>query len=273
MKKVLIGLLFCLCMLPMFSAAEDMTEVTTEHVYVMGDNDSRSQGRRICLMEAKRKLVEQLGTHVEVLTDMSDFKLSSDEVHTFAAATMRVDVVEEAYFMQGESFAIRMKVKALVNKEKIRRELADAVKRRENLKRMTQGYQQARDLENRVISLQKQINAAPPAGVESLRQQQGRILQKIEDVEAEYAAIIESRDRQQAYAAEFLEKGMTMDEVRRLAGPPRAVHESGGGYSCWNYGEVWVVFRDGLVACKRRGLQHGRACDCKGFVGVGDVFE
>ena len=65
---------------------------------------------------------------------------------------------------------------------------------------------------------------------------------------------------------------MTTEEVARLLGQPRALKGDSGsslGYVCGNYGQTWVVFKDGLVECVRNRLQYKENyksdCHCAGF--------
>ena len=80
-------------------------------------------------------------------------------------------------------------------------------------------------------------------------------------------------DRVSELARTVAVKGMTPDEVERLLGPPRAVKANAADstvFECRNYGDLWLVFRDGLLDCKRTKLRHqqryGGDCHCSGVV-------
>ena len=60
-----------------------------EHTYVMGDNDSKSEARRLCYLEAKRKLLEKAGTYMEVFSETADFRLTRDEIASFSGAVLK----------------------------------------------------------------------------------------------------------------------------------------------------------------------------------------
>lgn len=256
----------------------EVKTLTAEHVYVMGDNDTRTEARRICFMQAKRKLVEQVGTYVEVLTEMSDFRLTRDEVRSFTAATMQVEVDEETFFMKDKSFAVRMKVRARVDGDAMRERLQTAARQRDDLVRMRERYDTTRRLEDKALAVQERLRTAPPEQAAPLRQERDAILGTLEETQARYDAIMQNRKTQAHYAERFVEADMTRSEVRSLLGEPRTIRRNGDSatFECWNYGRVWVVFRDGLVVCRRESLsysqRHGGDCHCSGFVGTGGVF-
>ena len=111
--------------------------VEAENLTVLGDNDTRAQARRVCLLEAKRKLLEQAGTYIEAQTEVDRFAVTRDEVRTFASAILAVDVVEERYLVTAEGqFAVRMKVRADIDSDDIRQRLERAVADPDGWRRM-----------------------------------------------------------------------------------------------------------------------------------------
>jgi len=256
--------------------AETQT-VTAEHKYVLGDNDSKSEARRICFLEAKRKVLERAGTYVDVRTDLKSFALSGDEVRTFAAAAMRVKVVEEEFFVVGESFAVRVKVKAEVDMDSLKERLKAVAADPSALRKINQGVKKEYELEDRVLGLQKRISKEEYMDVLEAKSEQRKIFNTLDEIQEEKDKILSDMARQTRLAFDMVEVGMTVEEVVALLGPPRARKENTNttaAYLCFNYGRVWVVFRDGLAACLRERLvyreRYKSDCHCASL--TGNVF-
>ena len=58
MRSLFVIILLTALIFPIVALAATKT-ITVTHTYVMGDNDSRNDARRICFLEAKRKVLEQ----------------------------------------------------------------------------------------------------------------------------------------------------------------------------------------------------------------------
>ncbi|MDY7000976.1 MAG: hypothetical protein SVS15_04240 [Thermodesulfobacteriota bacterium] len=251
--------------------------VTAEHKYVLGDNDSKNEARRICFLEAKRKVLEKAGTYVEVRTDLTAFALSGDEVRTFAGASMRVEVLEEDFFVVGESFAVRVKVKADVDMDSLKDRLRSVAADPSALRKISEGVKREYELEDRVLGLQRRISKEEYMDVLKAKSEQRQIFNTLDEIQEEKDKILSGMARQSKLAFDVVEVGMTVEEVVRLLGQPRARKENtnmSSTYLCFNYGRVWVVFRDGLTACLRERLvyreRYKSDCHCSGL--TGNVF-
>lgn len=96
MRSFLSGIsLFLFTILIPFSAHAEVKVVESDSAYIMGDNDSKVDVRRIAIQEAKRKALELAGTYVESLTQVRNYQLSKDEIKTYAAGVMETEVVSE----------------------------------------------------------------------------------------------------------------------------------------------------------------------------------
>ena len=77
----------------------------------MGDNDTKNDAKRICFLEAKRLCIEKAGTYIESNSKVINGKLTRDEITTYAAAILKVEIVSEETKFIGENVAILMTVK------------------------------------------------------------------------------------------------------------------------------------------------------------------
>ncbi len=77
------------------SALADIKVIEADNLYLMGDNDSRIDARRISVQEAKRKALELAGTYVASLTEVKDYRLTKDEITAYTAGMVETEVIAE----------------------------------------------------------------------------------------------------------------------------------------------------------------------------------
>ncbi len=275
---LLLSSLMFLVFASMTASAWAKTEtVEATYTYVMGDNDSKSEARRLCYLEAKRKLLEKAGTYMEVFSKTEDFRLTRDEIVSFSGAVLKVRVVKEEPKMVGGNFAITMTVRAEVDDESMRKALERFAADPQARAGLRRSAEKERGVENELLRTGAPGEVAAKDWEATLRDKTRRLrsLEKLEDLEQEKADILAGIEQSSQRAATLPTKGMTTDEVIRLLGQPRALKGDSGsssGYVCGNYGQTWVVFKDGLVECVRSRLQYRQNlqsdCHCAGFAGT-----
>ncbi len=69
--------------------------IEADSAYVMGDNDSRIDARRIAVQEAKRKALEQAGTYLESVSEIRNYQLTKDEVKAYTAGVAETEIVAD----------------------------------------------------------------------------------------------------------------------------------------------------------------------------------
>jgi len=227
----------------------------------MGDNDTKNDAKRICLLEAKRLCLEKAGTYIESNVTVTNFQLTRDEIKTYSAAILKVDIVSEKIEFIGESVAIVMFVKAKVDidyiKEKIKQIKSD--KQLEN-KIKIQQYQ-LKELENKIKNLQRQLNTDDLNLIIQKRKARKEIFNQIDELEQ----IKYNINKITRLATENIDIAMTPEEVVKVAGKPRIIkkqYEYVDGCIYYNYGKVWVIFEGGIVSCivKTEYFQLGQDC-------------
>jgi tetratricopeptide (TPR) repeat protein len=77
------------------AALAEIKIIESDSAYLMGDNDSKIDARRIAVQEAKRKALELAGSYVESLTVVKNYQLTTDEVRSYAAGILETEVVSE----------------------------------------------------------------------------------------------------------------------------------------------------------------------------------
>lgn len=145
MRTLSVIILLAVLVLPTVVFAEIQTFSAT-HTYILGDHDSKDDARQRCLLEAKRKILEQAGVYIESASEVKKFDLTKDKITSFAAAVMQVkDTKEEVSFQQGH-MTMTLTLKADVDLAEVRKQLAarqvdasvrdDVAAQKERLKRL-----------------------------------------------------------------------------------------------------------------------------------------
>jgi archaellum component FlaC len=235
-------LLLVLVLIPYISHAETKTIYETNK-YVMGDNDSKNDARRMCFLEAKRKVLEKAGTYIESHTQVKNYKLKKDEINSYSAALLKVETVKEEWKLAGENMAIFITVKAEVDSSYIEKQLANIKKDTSVQKKIQDQQRQLQELERTVTDLQKQLGSVSATQAPVLRKERNVTFTEIDALEAKKIKIltrIESRSRD---AKELITPGMTKREVKSLLGYPDGEEE----YTFY-YGTTKIRFNSvGLV--------------------------
>jgi len=238
-------LLIALTLIPCVSHAKIKT-IFVDHKYVMGDNDSKNEARRMCFLVAKRKVLEKAGIYIESHTQAKNFQLTKDEINSYSAALLKVEVVNEEWKFIGATLAIFMTVKAEVDSVSIEKQLFKIKSDISVQKEIKSQQHRLQELESKYTELQKQLSTADSSEAFSLRKERNVIFQKIDELQAKKIQIMSNINSATKSVIELIELGMTPSEVLSLVGKPRSVDYFGLG---WNYGYVWVMFYSGIVNC------------------------
>ena len=122
MRALFVMTLLAVLVLPTGASAQVET-ITATHTYILGDRDSKEDARQRCLLEAKRKVLEQAGVYIESASEVKDLQLTKDKITSFAAAVMQVkDSKEEVGFQQGH-MTLMLTITAQVDLTEVRKQL------------------------------------------------------------------------------------------------------------------------------------------------------
>jgi len=91
-------------------------DVETIGEYVMGDNDTKVEARKIALENAKLLAIEQIGTYLESETIVRDGKLSKDEIRTYTSGILKTSVIsEDVSLLENKTTVFKIKIKSNVD--------------------------------------------------------------------------------------------------------------------------------------------------------------
>ena len=263
---------FLLIVIPCISLAETKTIFAT-HKYIMGDNDSKNDARRMCFLESKRKVLEKAGIYIEscfthIISEESSgskvksFQLAKDELYTYAAALLKVDIVKEEWQLVGENMAILMTVKAEVDTIYFGKQLSKIRQDTSVQQKIKNQQSRLQQLEHTVVKLQKQLATVDAPKAATLRKERNVVFKEIDELQAKKVTIVSKIKSKTKSVISYVELGMTPSEVKSLAGSPRSTAHAD---KSWNYGNVWIIFEGGVVGCVIRSSCFGKMSYCNSF--------
>jgi TPR repeat protein len=131
--------------LPTVAFAEIQT-FTATHTYILGDHDSKDDARQRCLLETKRKILEQAGVYIESASEVKNLDLTNDKITSFAAAVMQVKDTKETVGFENGHMTLTLTTTAQVDLAEVRKQVAsrqldasmreDVAAQKERLKRL-----------------------------------------------------------------------------------------------------------------------------------------
>jgi uncharacterized protein YydD (DUF2326 family) len=247
----LVGSLF-LSILSGPSAIAAPTTITETCDFVLGDNDTKNEAREVSFVRCKRRLLERAGSFIQSNVQVTNGKLSKDQVTTYAAAVLSVEVVKERFFFKGESMVLEQTVRAKVDLADVKKRLAAIIGDKSVAKKVEGQQKQITDLEKRVEELRQELGSAKTSRAKSIRKEQNVVLGRIDELSKLKIAIMQEINLVSDQVLRLVERNMTPKEVEKLVGRPRSIYA--GKY---NYGKYWVVFEGGIVVC----ISTTRFCD------------
>lgn len=263
MKKILIVFGFIL-LIPAIAFSEVET-ITATHKYVMGDNDSKNDARRMCFMEAKRKVLEKAGSYIESNTTVRNYQLAKDEIIAYSAALLKIETIDEKWEIDGSNMAVTLTVKADVDASILEKQLERIQKDKTVQGKIKQQSAKLQELERTVNALRQRLETAGSTKESILRKERNVVFEQIDELQAKKIAIMEKIKRY-GKNIDLIELGMTKSEVQSLIGQPRGSYFCSGigsGYG-YNYGQYWVNYDSGnFVDCiSVEGRNTSCRCSC-----------
>ena len=150
----------------------------------MGDNDTRTDAKRLALLDAKRLALEQAGVYIESITEVKNLDLAKEEIRAYTAGI--VEVVEQATrtMMEGETTVVRVDVTTKIDTDVVARQI-DTLRKNEDVRtKLIQAESDARNLRKELDAKTRELTAAKSGAVaEVVTRQRQKILTQA-DVES-----------------------------------------------------------------------------------------
>jgi uncharacterized protein len=123
MRACSVIILLAALVLPPLVFAETQT-ITATHTYILGAHDSKDDARQRCVLEAKRKILEQVGIYIESAAEGKNFDPTKEMITSIAAAVMQVKATKEKVEFQQGHKSLTLRLTAQVDLAEVRKQLA-----------------------------------------------------------------------------------------------------------------------------------------------------
>jgi TPR repeat protein len=146
LRFTIVLVLSFVCLAAPSLASDQVQTLTATHTYILGDHDSKDDARQRCLLETKRKILEQAGVYIESESEVRNFDLTKDTITSFATAVMQIKDTKENFWFENGHMKKTLTTTAQVDLEEVRKQLAarqvdasvrdDVAMQKERLKRL-----------------------------------------------------------------------------------------------------------------------------------------
>lgn len=172
---VSVGVAALLAFVGVRTGRADVQEIEATGRYHLGDNDTRIDGHRLALMDAKRNALEKVGTYVESITEVKDFQLTRDDIKTYTAGIIAVDEQgEPKWEMIGPTLRCTVTVKAKVDKSSVTNKIGALRKDKEATQELRDARKKTQENEHKVAELNKQLKKAKKGSPAAKRAKESR---------------------------------------------------------------------------------------------------
>lgn len=251
MRMVLVGAAFlAVISWPVKSSARPHV-IYASYKYIVGDNDTKNDAKRVCFMEAKRRCLEKAGTYIESQTIVRNYKLTKDEIRAYTAAIIKVEIVSELVEFQNETLVIYMTVRAEVEEDELKKKIREIRNDRALQKKIKEQERQLDQLERKIRDLQKKTFLPDALGVSEIRKERKKTFDDLDKWERLRTQTVANKRRKNIRAFRSVRKDMTAYRVKYLIGDPYATYFSDRkidgtfdvacGYN-GDYGTVYILY-------------------------------
>jgi len=165
----------CLWLAPELAGAEVRT-ITAAGEYRMGDNDTKTDAKRLALLDAKRLALEQVGTYLEGVTEVKNLSVTRDEIRSYTAGI--VEVVEQATrtALEGETTVVRVDVTVKVDTAVVAKQIGELRKNELAKEELVRAKTEADLLRKELDEKNKQLASLKGGAAETAVQQRQQII-------------------------------------------------------------------------------------------------
>lgn len=211
-------------------AVANTSVIYASYKYVMGDNDTKNDAKRLCFIGAKRRLLEKAGTFIISMSEAQDFRLTKDEIITYSAGFLDAEVAEEKVVTTGETLEIVMTLKANIDIDDVKRTLTKISNDVALKHKIAEQSNKLLELENKLKTYKDQLAAVNYEGSFQLRKERKeafdahhveeeairQIILSKRKRDDQRTKIIAVKSQQVRKVLSCVELGMTPQEVREI---------------------------------------------------------
>ncbi len=165
--------LFVIAVVP---ADAEIKTITAAGEYRMGDNDTKTDAKRLALLHAKRLALEQVGTYLEGVTEVKHLSVTKDEIRSYTAGI--VEVVEQATrtLLEGETTVVRVDVTVKVDTAVVAKQIGELRKNELAKEELVRAKTEADLLRKELQEKNQQLAALKGGAAEEAVQQRHQII-------------------------------------------------------------------------------------------------
>ena len=164
------------------SYAAGTEEIEASAQYILGDNDSKLDGRRLALMEAKRNALEKAGTYIESFTEVKNFQLTQDQIRIYAAGILELKESGEKWDRIGDNLAVTLTVKVKVDKDVVAKQIVAIRKNSEATQALEEAKAKIQEYERKIAEMNRELKLAKKPGTGSVEESK-QPQQQIKDIQ------------------------------------------------------------------------------------------
>ncbi|MGH7259431.1 MAG: tetratricopeptide repeat protein [Nitrospiraceae bacterium] len=159
----------------------EIKTITATGEYRMGDNDTRTDAKRLALLDAKRLALEQAGTYLESVTEVKNLGVARDELNAYTAGIVEVTELSAKDVLEGTTHVVRVEVTAKIDTDVVARQI-DALRNNETVKGELMRLRAERDqLKQEVEAKTRQLTVLKSkVEAEAVTKQRQQILTRLE---------------------------------------------------------------------------------------------
>ncbi len=239
-QRLFIILILCIILLPnnLFAASSTVTAVGE---YVMGDNDTYSEAKKLALQDAKRILIEKVGTYIESKTEVKDGIVKSDEIKQYTAGIVKVEEVgDERSILANKATVVKVTVKAIVDPDALIKQVISFRNRKDVEESAKKTSAENDRLRKEIEQLNEQLrNVVDENKYRQLNAQRKEILERIDtnekgltlllSGEGLYAAALTDRQKKDERKAKVKKYLREIASAYKLSATTPEVNDNGDG--------------------------------------------
>ena len=158
------------------AAATEVRTLTATGEYRMGDNDTKTDAKRLALLDAKRQALEQVGTYLEGVTEVKNLSVTRDEIRSYTAGIVEVIEQSTRTTLEGETTMVRVDVTVKVDPAVVTRQLGELRKNELAKEELIRAKAEADRLRKELDDKSRQLAALKGGEAETAVQQRQQML-------------------------------------------------------------------------------------------------
>lgn len=203
MKSVFIRVFitsFCMYLVFSTNLHAAPTTMTATGEYIMGDNDTMIEARKLALQDAKRLILEKVGTYIESTTQVKDYVVKSEEIKLYTAGIIKVEEAkEERSLLENKATVLKVTVRAVVDPDVVVKQIVAMRNKKEIEDKSRKIADENSRLRKEIDQLNQQLRSAVnESKFRDLRKQREQVLDKLQENEKGLTILISEGSLHQA---------------------------------------------------------------------------